>query len=64
MKISHKLCFRMDVTQFFGDDLQPKMSAGMMKEHECIFVFKIMKKELMNENLIESLTGFYVLVLK
>ena len=49
---------------FFGDGLQPKMSAGMMKEHECIFVLKIMKKELMNEKLIESLTAFYVLVLK
>ena len=38
MKISHKLCVRMDGTQFFyydGLHLQPKMSVGMIKEHEC-----------------------------
>ena len=39
MKISHKLCVRMDGTQFFYyDGLQPKMSAGMIKEHECSYV--------------------------
>ena len=38
MKISHKLCVRMDGTQFFiMIGLQPKMSAGIINEHECIF---------------------------
>ena len=33
MKVSHKLCVRMDGTQFFYyDSLQPKMSTGMIKE--------------------------------
>ena len=37
MKISKKLCFRMDGSQFFFccDGLQPKISAGMIKDHEC-----------------------------
>ena len=36
MKISHKLCVRMNGTQFFyHDGLQSKMSVRMIKEHKC-----------------------------
>ena len=33
MKITHKLCFRMNGTQF--DGLQLKMRAGSINENEC-----------------------------
>ena len=47
MKISHKLCVRMDGTQFFYfDGLQPKMSAGMIKEHECRVFFSTYLQDL------------------
>ena len=36
IRISHKLCVRMDGTHY--DSLQPKMSAGIINEHECISV--------------------------
>ena len=36
MKISDKLCVRMDGTQFYYyDGLQPKISAGLIELHEC-----------------------------
>ena len=36
MKISHKLCVRIDGTHFFYyDGLQPEMRAGIINEREC-----------------------------
>ena len=34
LKISHKLCVRIDGTQYY-DGLQPEMRAGIINEHEC-----------------------------
>ena len=44
MKISPKLCVRMDGTQLniqYYDGLQPKMRAGIINEHECKFKFQV-----------------------
>ena len=39
MKISHKICVRMDETQFFYSDfLQPKRSEGMTKEPSTVVI--------------------------